>query len=204
MPASRPGDTIRGMQPASRYALFDTALGCCAIAWSAHGITALQLPEADRDATVARLRRHLPLAIEAAPPPAVRSAIEAIVALLLGQPVDLGDVLLDDAGIPDFHRRVYAVARTIAPGTTLTYGEVARRLGEPGAARAVGQALGHNPFAIIVPCHRVLAAAGRIGGFSAVGGSATKRHILTIERARLGQEPDLFEAAPPQPAPRRA
>jgi len=192
------------MPPASRYALFDTALGCCAIAWSARGITALQLPEADRDATAARLRRHLGQAIEAAPPPAVRGAIEAVVALLLGEPVDLADVVLDDSGIAEFHRRVYAVTRTIAPGTTLTYGDVARRLGDPGAARAVGQALGHNPFAIIVPCHRVLGADGRIGGFSAGGGSATKRRMLAIERARLGQEPDLFEAAPRQPALRRA
>lgn len=192
------------MRPASCYALFDTVLGSCAIAWSARGITALQLPEANRDATAARLRRHLPRAIEAAPPRAVRAAIEAIVALLQGGCVDLGAVVLDDSGIPEFHRRVYAVARTIAPGTTLTYGEVARRLGEPGAARAVGQALGHNPFAIIVPCHRVLAAAGRIGGFSAGGGSVTKRRMLAIERARLGEGPDLFEATPPEPALRRA
>ena len=85
--------------------------------------------------------------------------------------------------VPDFHRRVYQVARTIPPGKTLTYGDVARRLGDPGAAQAVGQALGRNPFAIIVPCHRVVAAGGRIGGFSANGGAATKRRILAIEGA---------------------
>jgi methylated-DNA-[protein]-cysteine S-methyltransferase len=186
------------VQP-SHFALFDTAIGPCAIAWSVRGVTALQLPEADRRATGARLRRRLPGALEADPPADVQRTIEAIVALLEGEPVDLADVVLDPTGVPDFHRRVYAVARTIAPGTTLTYGEVARRIGEPGAARAVGQALGRNPFAIIVPCHRVLAAAGGIGGFSAGGGRTTKRRMLAIERARPGDGPDLFAAAPDRP-----
>jgi len=190
----------RTVEPSARLTLFDTALGPCAIAWSAHGIVALQLPEADRRATRARLRRRLPDALDGDPPADVQRAIEAIVALLEGEPVDLGDVVLDPTGVPDFHRRVYAVARTIAPGTTLTYGEVARRIGEPGAARAVGQALGQNPFAIIVPCHRVLAAEGGIGGFSAGGGRSTKRRMLAIERARLGDGPDLF-AQPPAGLP---
>ena len=192
----------RTVEPPARVALFDTAIGTCAIAWSARGIAALQLPEADPPSTLARLRRGLPGAVEGEPPPAVQRAIEAMVALLQGEPVDLGDIVLDETGVPDFHRRVYAVARTIAPGTTLTYGEVARRVGDPGAARAVGQALGHNPFAIIVPCHRVLAAAGGIGGFSAGGGRTTKRRMLAIERARPGDGPDLFAAPPGAPAPR--
>jgi methylated-DNA-[protein]-cysteine S-methyltransferase len=89
--------------------------------------------------------------------------------------------------VPEFHRRVYDVARTIPPGATLTYGDIAARLGEPGSARAVGQALGRNPFPIIVPCHRVLAANGQLGGFSATGGSATKRRLLTIEGALQAQ-----------------
>jgi methylated-DNA-[protein]-cysteine S-methyltransferase len=92
--------------------------------------------------------------------------------------------------VPAFHRAVYAVARAIPPGETLTYGEVARRLGDPGSARAVGQALGRNPFAIIVPCHRVVAAGGATGGFSAHGGAATKRRILAIEGAG-GDAPTL-------------
>jgi methylated-DNA-[protein]-cysteine S-methyltransferase len=94
--------------------------------------------------------------------------------------------------VPAFHRRVYEFARTIAPGRTMTYGEIAAHLGDPTAARAVGQALGANPFAIIVPCHRVLAAGGRAGGFSAPGGVDTKRRLLEIERARIGNEPQLF------------
>jgi methylated-DNA-[protein]-cysteine S-methyltransferase len=96
-------------------------------------------------------------------------------------------------GVPPFHQRVYAVARAIAPGHTLTYGEVAAALGEPGAARAVGQALGHNPFAPVVPCHRVLAAGARSGGFSATGGVDTKLRMLLAEGARFGREPGLFD-----------
>ena len=103
------------------------------------------------------------------------------------------DVALDLREIPAFHRRVYDIARHIPPGATLSYGEVAQRLGEPGAARAVGQALGRNPFPIVVPCHRVLAAHARSGGFSAPGGVATKLKLLMIERARFGNDPGLFD-----------
>ena len=180
------------------HTLFETAIGTCGIAWTEGGVAVLQLPEATPERTRARmLRRYAGEAAAAAPatdapPPAVQAAIDAMVALLQGRPVDLGFVAIDEAGIPEFHRRVYAVARAIAPGTTLTYGEVAVRVGDPGAARAVGQALGANPFAIIVPCHRVLAAGGAMGGFSAGGGARTKRRMLEIERARLGEAPDLF------------
>ena len=177
------------------HILFDTAIGTCGIAWTEGGIAALQLPEATPARTRARMLRHLQADAappEATPPPTVQAAIDAMVALLEGRPVDLDFVALDETRIPDFHRRVYAVTRAIAPGTTLTYGEVAARVGDPGAARAVGQALGSNPFAIIVPCHRVLAAGGAMGGFSAGGGARTKRRMLEIERARLGEAPDLF------------
>lgn len=171
--------------PERGFALFDTAVGRCGIAWGPHGIRALQLPEASEAATRARLVRRCPDVAEAEPPGPVTEAITAIVALLDGEPRDLGAIALDMAGVPAFHRRVYDVARVIPPGRTLTYGEVASRLGEHGAARAVGQALGQNPFAIIVPCHRVIAAGGRLGGFSAGGGAATKRRILAIEGAEL-------------------
>jgi methylated-DNA-[protein]-cysteine S-methyltransferase len=108
--------------------------------------------------------------------------------LLAGGPGDLSNAELDMEGVPPFHRRVYEIARGIRPGMTLSYGEVAARLGAPGAARAVGQALGQNPFPILVPCHRVLAAGGKIGGFSAHGGTATKQHMLAIEGASVGRE----------------
>jgi methylated-DNA-[protein]-cysteine S-methyltransferase len=169
------------------HTLFDTPLGRCGIAWSDHGLLAVQLPEASDAATRARLRRRLPLdAAAPEPPPQIAEAIARIVALLNGTHDDLRSIALDLDGVPDFDGRVYAVARAIAPGDTLTYGEVAARLGEPDAARAVGAALGRNPFTLVVPCHRVLAAQGaysNLGGFSAPGGTATKRRLLTIEGA---------------------
>jgi methylated-DNA-[protein]-cysteine S-methyltransferase len=181
--------------------LFETPIGACGIAWSARGVLCLQLPEGEPAATRARLLRRFVGVVEGAPPAPVQRAIDAIVALLGGAPVDLGDIELDETGVGPFQRRVYAAARRILPGSTLTYGEIAERIGDPGAARSVGQALGANPFAIIVPCHRVLAAGGRIGGFSAGGGAATKRRILAIERARVGAAPDLFSAEPPRLTP---
>jgi methylated-DNA-[protein]-cysteine S-methyltransferase len=136
------------------------------------------------------------VAREAQPPPDVQGAIDDIVALLRGEPRDLSAVALDMAGVPPFDRRVYAVARTIAPGATLTYGDIAARLDAPDQARAVGEALGQNPFAIIVPCHRVLAASGKAGGFSAPGGIATKLRLLSIEGARTSDQPTLFDSLP--------
>lgn len=166
------------------YALFDTPIGRCAIAWSAIGVVALQLPEADDEATRERLLRNLPdRASESAPPPPIESAVEAVDALLHGKPAALERIALDMRGASAFEQRVYRAARTIAPGSTLTYRELAERIGAPGAARAVGGALGRNRFAIIVPCHRVVAAGGRSGGFSAHGGAATKLRLLVLERA---------------------
>jgi methylated-DNA-[protein]-cysteine S-methyltransferase len=178
------------------FALFETAIGTCAIAWGEGGIVGAQLPERSDAAARARLMRRLPDAVEGVPPPAIRAVIDAIVRLTAGEPVDLSQTPLDLAGLPDLHRRVYDVARTIQPGETLTYGEVARRIGEPQAAQAVGQALGKNPFPIIVPCHRVLAAGGRTGGFSANGGVDTKLKLLSIERARTSAAPTLFDDDP--------
>ncbi|HWT93453.1 MAG TPA: methylated-DNA--[protein]-cysteine S-methyltransferase [Solirubrobacteraceae bacterium] len=171
------------------FAAFDTAAGRCAVAWSAESaLTGVRLPGRD-DA------RAWPGIEEREPPPAVAAVIGRIRALLDGAADDLADVELDEAGVPDFHRRVYAVARSIGPGRTLTYGEVARALGEPGAAQAVGQALGRNPFPIVVPCHRVLAAGGASGGFSAPGGTATKLRLLALEgRPELAGTLPLFDA----------
>jgi O-6-methylguanine DNA methyltransferase len=175
------------------YCVFDTAIGHCAIAWKANAIVRLQLPEASDSLTRARLLRHLPDATQVDPPPSVHTAIERIRALLRGEGDDLADLALDLDAVSPFHRRVYEFVRTIGPGRTTTYGEVAARIGEPGAARAVGQALGENPFAPVVPCHRVLAAGGRSGGFSASGGVETKLRMLEIEKARIGEEPGLFD-----------
>jgi methylated-DNA-[protein]-cysteine S-methyltransferase len=172
------------------YTLFDTALGRCAIAWGPRGIAAIELPAADDRATRRRIRRARPDASETAPPPEVAAAIAAIVALLDGEPDDLRAVVLDMERVPEFNRRVYDVAREIPPGSTLTYGELAERVGERGSAQAVGQALGRNPFPIVVPCHRVLAADGTLRGFSAPGGIDTKRRMLAIEGALA---PALFD-----------
>ncbi|HYU14556.1 MAG TPA: methylated-DNA--[protein]-cysteine S-methyltransferase [Candidatus Acidoferrum sp.] len=172
------------------FALFDTAIGRCGIAWSGQGVAGLQLPEARPDATRARVLERFPDAREVAPPPHVERALDGIAALLRGETCDLSSVPLDMERVPAFHRRVYDVAREIPPGQTLSYGDIAARLGMPGSARAVGQALGRNPFAIVVPCHRVLAAGGKVGGFSASGGIATKLRLLQIEGRRNGSGPE--------------
>jgi methylated-DNA-[protein]-cysteine S-methyltransferase len=176
------------------FALFETAVGPCGVAWGQDGIVGVQLPEGDARRTRARLARRFPDARETEPPPAVRSAITAMTALLSGEPRDLGDVALDWTAVGGFERRVYEVARAIPPGATLTYGEVAARIGEPPlAARDVGQALGRNPFPIVVPCHRVVAAGGKSGGFSAPGGAATKLKLLRIEGAEAAGPRTLFD-----------
>ncbi|HEX4341735.1 MAG TPA: methylated-DNA--[protein]-cysteine S-methyltransferase [Polyangiaceae bacterium] len=146
------------MTPARKFALFDTAIGRCAVAWGARGIVRVQLPEGGDTATRNRMKAQFPDAEIGEPPPIVKAAIDEIQALLRGEPRPLDGIALDMEGVPAFHRRVYELARTIAPGETLSYGDVATRVGSPGGARAVGQALGKNPFAIVVPCHRVLAA----------------------------------------------
>lgn len=183
------------------FALFDTAIGRCGIAWSERGIAGVQLPGASDRETRARLIRRFPDAREDPPPPSVRTAIAGVVALLRGEPSELDAVTLDMDGVPSFDRRVYEAARAIPPGATLSYGEVAVRIGAPGGSRDVGQALGRNPFAIIVPCHRVLAANGKVGGFSAPGGVKTKLRLISSERARGHGELPLFardqEGRPP-------
>ena len=189
--------------PTISHALFDTPIGPCAIAWGEGGIVGLQLPEKSRGATAARLLRRYPESREELPPPEIQTAIEATVALLSGEATDLGFVQIDLDGISDFDRGVYEVARSIPPGRTLTYGEIAKRIGEPGAARAVGKALGSNPFPIVVPCHRVLGADGKVGGFSANGGVETKVRILAIEKARTSDAPALFDELPLAVKPRR-
>jgi methylated-DNA-[protein]-cysteine S-methyltransferase len=175
------------------FALFETMIGRCGIAWGERGVVGIQLPEGRESDTRARLQRRFPDAREAALPSSVRRAVDSIVALLRGEKSDLSAIDLDMGQVPPFHRRVYEVARTIPPGTTLSYGEIAKLLGTPGSARAVGQALGKNPFAIVVPCHRVLAAGGRMGGFSANGGITTKRRLLTIEGGQPGGQIGLFD-----------
>lgn len=180
------------MAQALGFALFDTAIGPCGIVWSETAVCAVQLPEVTPERGLARMHRRFAGLAPLAPPPWVEQVQNRVRQLLDGQADSLLDVPLDMTGVPPFHQRVYEMARAIPPGRTMTYGEMAAALGEPGAARAVGQALGHNPFAPVVPCHRILAAGTRGGGFSAAGGVDTKLRMLLIEGARFGQEPGLF------------
>jgi methylated-DNA-[protein]-cysteine S-methyltransferase len=184
------------------FALFDTPIGCCGVVWNGRGVAGVQLPETDRRAVRCRILQRFPDACEAVPPADVQHVVDDIAALLNGEPRGLGHAKIDTAALPDFHRRVYNVARTIPAGATLSYGEIAERLGDRLLAREVGEALGQNPFPIIVPCHRVLAAGGKIGGFSARGGVHTKLRLLSIEGAEPGG-PTLFEALPLSARPRR-
>jgi methylated-DNA-[protein]-cysteine S-methyltransferase len=175
------------------YALFDTAIGSCGVVWGERGIAGFHLPDANPARTRDGVTRRFPGASPAEPTAQVQQAIDGIVALFRGEKRDLREIVLDVEGLPDFNRRVYELARTIPPGTTLTYGEIAMRLGTPGMARAVGQALGQNPWPIVVPCHRVLAADGGMGGFSAPGGVSTKRRMLEVEGVEgVRAAPKLF------------
>ena len=174
------------------FAVFETPIGDCAIAWSPHGVAGIALPESSVAGLRARMRQRFPGATESAPPADVARAIEAIRSLLRGEPADLSGIGLDMTTVSEFDRDVYAVARTIAPGRTLTYGEIAARAGTPHDARAVGSALGRNPFPIVVPCHRVVAADGRMHGFSGPGGVMTKLKLLEIEGYEAVPGPSLF------------
>lgn len=180
-------------------ALFDTAIGRCGIAWSSEPervsarvrVRAVALPEATADRTLRRLNAGRVVA-EFPPPPQIAEVAQRIAALMQGQPDDLRDVVVDLDALPQFCRDVLEVTRGIDPGRTLSYGAIAVALGLPGAARAVGRALGSNPCPIIVPCHRVLASDGSMHGFSAAGGIATKRRMLQLEGAIPLDEPTLF------------
>jgi methylated-DNA-[protein]-cysteine S-methyltransferase len=175
------------------YTLFDTAIGICGIEWGPRGINGVQLPMGSEEKTRARIRQRHGDIEEAAPTTEVKAAIGRIVDLLAGKPDDLLDIPLDLDGVPEFNRGVYDIARRIPPGQTLTYGDIAKRLGGVELSRDVGQALGRNPCPIVVPCHRVLAAGNKPGGFSARGGVSTKLKMLAIEGAAVNHTPSLFD-----------
>jgi methylated-DNA-[protein]-cysteine S-methyltransferase len=164
---------------------FDTPLGTCAVRWTDAGVASVRLPSA-RTAALPRL-------VDVGPVPrSVQAAIDGIVAVLGGAALDLGFVNLDERGIDPFRRAVYAATRSIAPGSTVTYGDIAKAIGRPDAARDVGAALASNPFPIVVPCHRVVGANGKLTGFSAPGGLDTKRRMLELEGAPGYGQQTLF------------
>ena len=185
------------------YAIFDSGVGRCGIAWSDAGIVGVQLPESREIETRRRLFRLYPEAREQRPPLMVEVAIEGIVALLRGEVSDLSDVTLDMAGISTFNQRVYEFTRTIPRGETRTYSEIASHMRRAGAELSVAQAIGKNPFMIIVPCHRVLEAGHYADKISPFGGTISKRHLLSIEGNRPIASKTLFDVllpvAPPRP-----
>jgi methylated-DNA-[protein]-cysteine S-methyltransferase len=185
------------------YTIFDTAIGRCGIVWSDAGIVAVHLPEAREIDTRRRVYQLYPEARETRPPTNTEIAIDGIVTLLRGEASDLLDVTLDTRGIHVFNQRVYELTRAIPRGETRTYGEVATRLGAPGATHSVAPAIANNPFVIIVPCHRVLEAGGYADKISPNGGTISKRHLLSIEGTHPAHSTTLFDVllpvAPPRP-----
>jgi methylated-DNA-[protein]-cysteine S-methyltransferase len=177
------------------FALFDTAIGRCALVWRGGLVIGAALPEQSDERARARLGKRFPGAVEVDPPPFVSEAIARIVGLLGGRKDDLGDIPVDLHG-SELELAVWRATRLIPCGEVRSYGDIAREIGAPRAAQAVGVALGRNPVPIVVPCHRVLAADGRSGGFSAPGGVATKFRMLEIEGARRAGDPELFESLP--------
>jgi methylated-DNA-[protein]-cysteine S-methyltransferase len=170
-----------------RYCLFDTPFGACGVAWSEHGLTRLQLPASVRSATEKRLARA---AHADAPPPRVAEVIAEVQRYLTGTKVEFSSVALDLPDVVPFHRKVYDAARSIGWGRTASYGDLARQIDAPSEAREVGQALSRNPIPIIIPCHRILTSDGKIGGFSAYGGTTTKERLLSLEGVRVGVDAD--------------
>ena len=179
----------------TQYTLFETEIGWAGLAWNDNGLVGVHLPECDPDNSRRSFARRFPGITEAPAPEGLAPTIAGIQALMRGEKADLSGAPLDIARVPEFNARVYEIARAIPPGETLTYGEVAVKLGDKLLARDVGAALGQNPWPIVVPCHRVTAANGKPGGFSARGGVNTKLKLLTIEGAAFVQPP------PPKPAP---
>ena len=185
----------------SGFALFDTATGRCALVWRGGLVVGAALPESSDEKARASLARRFPGAVESEPPPFAAEAMDRVASLLAGGKTALGAIKVDPDGSA-FERNVWQAARRIPCGEVRSYGEIAREIGAPGAAQAVGLALGRNPVPIVVPCHRVLASDGKTGGFSAPGGVATKFRILEIEGARRPGEPELFESLPMRVRPR--
>ncbi|HVM99412.1 MAG TPA: methylated-DNA--[protein]-cysteine S-methyltransferase [Caulobacteraceae bacterium] len=176
-----------------RYAIFETAIGWASIAWNDKGLVAVRLPERDPEGTRRAVLKRFPEAVERDPVgEGWGPLIEGVRALMRGEKADLSAERLDLDRTSDFNARVYEIARQVPPGETTTYGEIAFRLGDRLLARDVGVALGQNPWPIVVPCHRVTAAGGKLGGFSAPGGARTKLKLLAIEGAAVAAQGELF------------
>jgi methylated-DNA-[protein]-cysteine S-methyltransferase len=177
----------------AHHQVFDTAIGPCGVAWIARGLIAVQLPEKDVATTERRLAVKAASAGAGEPPATIAAVVADIRRYLAGEPVDFAAVAVDLSGVDPYRRRLYETMRSLAWGETTTYGELARRLGSTDweGARDVGEAMGRNPVPVVIPCHRVLAAGGKLGGFSAHGGAATKARLLALEGVHLDGGPRL-------------
>jgi len=166
----------------NRYHVFETAHGFAAIGWSGRGVTAFRLPASTAAEAERALLRRLPDAVRTDPPADVAAVVAAAQRYFAGEQVDFGAIPVDLGEQSPFFARVYAAVRALGWGESTTYGAVAKQLGAgPEFARDVGQAMAGNPVPLIVPCHRVLAAGGKVGGFSAPGGSVAKARMLALE-----------------------
>ncbi|HEY2709524.1 MAG TPA: methylated-DNA--[protein]-cysteine S-methyltransferase [Caulobacteraceae bacterium] len=174
------------------YTLFDTAIGFAGLAWNDVGLVGVHLPERDAETARRSFIRRFPDAVEAPAPTDLAPVIDGIRALMRGEKADLTEAVLDIGRVAEFDAQVFEIARRIPAGATMTYGEIATQLGDRLLARDVGAALGRNPWPIVVPCHRVTAAGGKLGGFSARGGARTKLKLLAIEGAPAAAQADLF------------
>lgn len=175
------------------FHIFETVLGWAGLAWGDKGLIGAYLPESEIINVRVRMKKRFPDAREVdEAPPAIAAVAADICRLLEGHKPDLLNVEIDESQVPEFNAQVYAIARAVPPGETITYGEIAQRLGDKLLAREVGAAMGANPWPIVVPCHRVTAAGGKLGGFSARGGQQTKLRLLAIEGAKAAAQGDLF------------
>jgi methylated-DNA-[protein]-cysteine S-methyltransferase len=179
-------------QPANQYLIFDTAAGFCGVAWIRADISRFQLPSHSAIATERNMLRRLPNATPGRPPPEVAAVVEAARRYFDGERIDFAGVQLDLDGQDELFLRIYAATRRVGWGETTTYGTLAKEVGAgPEVARDVGQAMARNPVPLIIPCHRVLAAGGKVGGFSAPGGSVAKAHMLQLEGVCVAPPPSL-------------
>lgn len=180
------------------YHLFETAFGTCAIAWSAAGLTRVQLPEATRAKTEARMRGGGGEPAQPPLPEFAQAAVDALQRYFAGSAASLDALRLDESIVTAFNAAIFRALRAVPRGATVTYGDLAKAVGQPGAARAVGMAMSRNPWPVIVPCHRVLASGRKMGGFSAPGGTATKEKLLQLEGVVVGDPmlPGLFDPPP--------
>jgi methylated-DNA-[protein]-cysteine S-methyltransferase len=181
--------TQTASRPHMRYHLFDTEIGLCGIAWSDDGVTRFRLPDPNRDAAERALGGK---AETQAPPPHVANVIGQAQRYFAGERIDFAATALDLAGVDPFRRTIYDALRAVGWGETVTYGELAKRAGSPGTAQDVGVAMARNPVPLIIPCHRVLAAGGKLGGFSAPGRTEAKQRMLALEGVFIDNQPRLL------------